>query len=109
MLNKSEAHHKRMMAGMNSQLEKMEACLGKLEATDWRQIQKKKKSVAVHKEAPKEEAAVKLSSTEEAWGPASSRRAPQKTEGMDSGLWWVPEEAGCHPRKDDPLCHSYMA
>jgi hypothetical protein len=34
MLNKSDAHHERMMARMNSQLEKMEACLGKMEATD---------------------------------------------------------------------------
>jgi hypothetical protein len=34
MMKISDIHHKRMMARMNSQLEKMEACLGKMEATD---------------------------------------------------------------------------
>jgi hypothetical protein len=34
MLTKLDTHHERMMAGMDSQLEKMEACLGKTEATD---------------------------------------------------------------------------
>jgi hypothetical protein len=32
MLAKLDAHHKRMMARMDSQLEKMEVCLGKTEA-----------------------------------------------------------------------------
>jgi hypothetical protein len=35
MLTKTETHHKRMMARMDSQLEKMEACLGKMEAKDF--------------------------------------------------------------------------
>jgi hypothetical protein len=34
MLTKLDAHHERMMARIGSQLEKMEACLGKTEAMD---------------------------------------------------------------------------
>jgi hypothetical protein len=34
MLAKLDAHHERKMARMDSQLEKMKACLGKMEATD---------------------------------------------------------------------------
>jgi hypothetical protein len=34
MLAKLDAHHERMVARMDYQLEKMETCLGKSEATD---------------------------------------------------------------------------
>jgi hypothetical protein len=54
MLTKMETHHERMMARMNSQLEKMEARLGKIEATSLE---------AEHKEIPKEEAAVETFGT----------------------------------------------
>jgi hypothetical protein len=41
MLAKLVAHHKRMMARMDSQLEKTEAYLGRQKPRIWRQIQKK--------------------------------------------------------------------
>jgi hypothetical protein len=36
MLAKMEVHHERMMIRMDSQLDKMEACLGETETTDFK-------------------------------------------------------------------------
>jgi Mg2+ and Co2+ transporter CorA len=51
MLARLDAHHDRMMAWMNSQLEKREACLKKTESTE------EIKSKSEHQEVPKEGAA----------------------------------------------------
>jgi hypothetical protein len=56
ILAELDAYHERMMARMYSQLEKMEACLGKTEATD---LETNPESEAEHEVVPKEEAAVK--------------------------------------------------
>jgi hypothetical protein len=48
-----------MMARMDSHLEKMEACLGKTEATDFEANPEEIESEAVHEEVPKEGAAIK--------------------------------------------------
>jgi hypothetical protein len=58
---KFDAHHKRMMARMDSQLQKMEACLGKMEATE------ELESEAEHEEVPKEEAAVETFGALKKW------------------------------------------
>jgi hypothetical protein len=57
MLTKLDAHHERMMAGIDSQLEEMEACLGKTEATDLMANPEETESWAEYEEVPKEEAA----------------------------------------------------
>jgi hypothetical protein len=59
MLTKMETHHERMMARMDSQLEKMEVCLGKAEAMNLEGNPEEKQSKAEHEEVPKEEATVK--------------------------------------------------
>jgi hypothetical protein len=43
MLAKLDAHHERIMARMDSQLEKMEACLGKTETMDFEANPKEKR------------------------------------------------------------------
>jgi hypothetical protein len=67
MLAKMEAHQERIMTNMDSQLEKMEACLGKAEATDLVANPQKMESVVVHEEVPKEEAAVEMIGALEDW------------------------------------------
>jgi hypothetical protein len=69
-----------MMARMDYQLQKMKACLEKMEATDL-----------------------------EAWWLASSCRALQKAKEKDQGRWWVLEEVGCRLQRNDPPCRSGMA
>jgi hypothetical protein len=59
MLAKMETNQERMMDKMDSQLEKMEACLGKTEATDFEANSEEIDSEAVHEEVPKGEAAVR--------------------------------------------------
>jgi hypothetical protein len=58
MLAKLDAHHERVMAGMDSQLEKLEVCLGKTEVADLEANSEEIESEAEHEEVPKEEAAV---------------------------------------------------
>jgi hypothetical protein len=58
MLVKMEAHHERMMARMDSQLEKMEVCLGNTGAKDLEANPKETECEVKHEEVPKEEAAV---------------------------------------------------
>jgi hypothetical protein len=60
MLAKLDAHHKRMMTRMDSKLEKMEACLGKTEATDLEANPEEMESEAEHEVVPKEEAALEI-------------------------------------------------
>jgi hypothetical protein len=48
MPTKLDAHHERMMARMGSQLEKVEACLGKTEAMDLEVNPEEMKSISVH-------------------------------------------------------------
>jgi hypothetical protein len=55
-----ETLHGRIMARMDSQLEKMEACLGNTEATDLEANQEEIDSEAEHEEFPKEEVAVEV-------------------------------------------------
>jgi hypothetical protein len=57
MLAKMETHHERM-ARMDSQLEKMDACIGTTEATDLEVNPKEIEIEAEHEEIPKEEAAM---------------------------------------------------
>jgi predicted HAD superfamily phosphohydrolase len=59
MLAKLDAYHKRMMTKMDSWLEKIEACLGKMKATDLEAYPAEIESEAEHEEVPNEEAAVK--------------------------------------------------
>jgi hypothetical protein len=61
MLAKFDVHHGRMMARMESQLEKMEACLGKEEATE------ETESKADHEDVPKEEAVVETFGAPKKW------------------------------------------
>jgi hypothetical protein len=61
MIAKLDARHERLMARMYSQLEKMEVCLEKTEATDLEANPEERESKSVHKEVLKEEAAGKLS------------------------------------------------
>jgi hypothetical protein len=58
MLAKIEAHHERMMARMNSQLEKMEACLGKTGDIDLEASPEEIMFEVEHEEVPKEAVAV---------------------------------------------------
>jgi hypothetical protein len=55
MLAKLDAHHERMLVRMDSQLEKMEACLVKVEANP-----EEMKSVVEHQDIPKEDAAAEV-------------------------------------------------
>jgi hypothetical protein len=59
MLAKMEANQDRMMVEMDSQLQKMDACLGQTEATDLEANPEEIRSDAVHEEVPKENAVVK--------------------------------------------------
>jgi hypothetical protein len=58
MLAQLDAHHERMMARTNSQLEKMEACLGKTKAMDLETNPEETESEVEHEEVPKEDTAV---------------------------------------------------
>jgi hypothetical protein len=58
MLAKFDGHHERMMARMDSQLEKMEDCLGNKKATDLESNPEEVQYKAVNEEVPKEEATV---------------------------------------------------
>jgi hypothetical protein len=58
ILAKLHACHERMMARMDFQLEKMEACLGNMESTDLEADPEEIESKVEHEEVPKEEAAV---------------------------------------------------
>jgi hypothetical protein len=115
MKAKMDSHHEKLMtmkAG-KAKIEAMsEACLEKTEVCveSKQSASEERKSEAVHEEALKEETAVKTVSTEEAaWGPESSRRAPQSPEEADPGQWWVPEEVGCRLQRDDSPYHSGTA
>jgi hypothetical protein len=55
---KLDVQNERMMACMNSDLEKMEAYLGKTEATDMEANPESEESISVYEEVSKEEAAV---------------------------------------------------
>jgi hypothetical protein len=77
-----------MMAEVESQLEKMEACLGKT-VTDLEANPEKKESVVVHEEVPKEETAVETFGAlkERYWDrhiAVRRRDLPKKT---DPGQW----------------------
>jgi hypothetical protein len=54
-----EHRKEEMMAGMDSKLENMDACLGRTETTDQEANPEEKEYEAEHEEVPKEEAAVK--------------------------------------------------
>jgi hypothetical protein len=58
VLVKLDAHHERIMARMDSYLEKMEVSLGKMETMDFEVNSKEKESKAQHEEVSKEEATV---------------------------------------------------
>jgi hypothetical protein len=58
---KLNGRHERMMARLDSQLEKMEACLEKTQAMDLEVNPEEIESEVVHEEVPKEEAAIKQS------------------------------------------------
>jgi hypothetical protein len=67
------------------------------------------KSVAVHEEVPGEDAPVET-------GRALNKRhrnrnlaIERRAEETDPGQWWVPEDIGCRPQRDDPLCRSDTA
>jgi hypothetical protein len=66
-----------MLAKMGSQLEKMEACLGKTEVTDFEANPEEIVCESEHVEVPKEETAVETyGALKKAWGQHSSRKAP---------------------------------
>jgi hypothetical protein len=67
--------------------------------------------VAVHEEVPKEEAAVKtVRALKKQYGDrhliVGCRQQLQK---WTPGQWWVPEEVGCHPQRDESPCRSGKA
>jgi hypothetical protein len=64
---KVEAHHERMVAKMDIQLEKMEACLGATEAVDLEANPEEIESEVEYEEVPKEEAAVETFRALEKW------------------------------------------
>jgi hypothetical protein len=82
--------------------EVMEACLEKAKEPTSVEV----KSVVVHEDVHKEDAAVKpIGALEEAaQGLAFSCRAPRETEGMYPGQWWVLEEVGCRQQRDISPC-----
>jgi hypothetical protein len=59
MVTKFDAHHERMIARIDSQLEKMEASLGRTEATDLAASPEEKECVAVHEAAVETSGALK--------------------------------------------------
>jgi hypothetical protein len=59
MLAKMEANQERMMARMDTQLEKMEACVGKTEVMNLDANPEEIVPESEHEEVPKEEAAMK--------------------------------------------------
>jgi uncharacterized protein YhaN len=92
MLAKLDARHERMMARMCSQLEKMEACLRKVEATDLEENQEGTEFEVEHEEVPKEEAAVETFGTlkewYEDWHPAVRCHGQPKKQNQGSGGCW---------------------
>jgi hypothetical protein len=58
VIAKLDTHHERMMARMDSQLQKMETCREKTNATDLEANPEEIESEVEHEEVPKEEAAV---------------------------------------------------
>jgi predicted protein tyrosine phosphatase len=64
---KAEAHHDRIMAMMDTQLEKMEACLGKTETMNLEASPKEINSETEHQEIPKEEAVVETFGALKKW------------------------------------------
>jgi cell division septum initiation protein DivIVA len=61
MLTKMEIHHERIIARIDVQLEKIEACVGKAEATNLEASPEGIGSEAEHEEVPKEKTAVETS------------------------------------------------
>jgi hypothetical protein len=100
-----------MMAKMDSQVEKMEACLGKMEATNLEANPEEMKSVAVHEEVPKEEAAVETLGALKKWRGYRhldvGRRQKPKKRTQDNG--GSREEGGHCLQRDSSLCHSCTA
>jgi hypothetical protein len=86
MLDKLDVHHKRMAARMDSQLQKMDACLGKMEATDLEANPERKKSVAVHEKVLKEEVALKKQHGNWHLAIGPSEKLKEWTQG-DGGSW----------------------
>jgi hypothetical protein len=98
MLTKLEAHHEGMIASIDSQLQKMEASLGKMEANPGG-----KEYLSVH-EVPKEEAAV------ETFGALKERHGDRhQSVRRRSQQWWTREEVGRRLQGDDPPCQSCTA
>jgi hypothetical protein len=89
MLAKVEAKQVRMMARMDYWLEKIEACLGKTEATNLDANPEEIESKAMHEEVPKEEAAVKPVKALKKWhgdrNLAIGRRQQPKKRSQGSG------------------------
>jgi hypothetical protein len=102
MLAKLDAHHERMIAMMDSQLEKMVTCPQKTKATDLEANQKGMESKAEHEEVSKEEAAVDTFGA--VWRSASSCRVLLKAKEMDQGQQGVSGEVHCCLQRGDPLC-----
>jgi hypothetical protein len=106
---KMDAPLERMGASVNAWQKETVACQESMEAC----LESKKPTsaeiepVVVHEEVPKEEVAVRTEKV--TWEPASSRWAQQTAERTDPGRWWVPENVGYHPQRDDPPCRSGTA
>jgi hypothetical protein len=60
MLGKLDCHHEMTMARMSSQLEKIDACPGKAEATDLEANPEETESEEEHEEVPKEKTIVEI-------------------------------------------------
>jgi hypothetical protein len=107
---KTEATHKKLMAAMGDNHERMMSCLEKMEAClECKEPSEEMKSAVEHREVPKEHAAVKpvgLRNLHRSRNLAAQRRQEPKewTRGN-----WIPEEIGCCPQKDEPPCRSGMA
>jgi hypothetical protein len=89
--------HEEMMAKLDAHHERMVACLGKTEATDLKANPEEVKPETVHREVPKEEAAVKYS------GALKKRhRHRHLAAGRRVSRREGPGEIGRRRQKDDP-------
>jgi hypothetical protein len=104
ILTKLDAHHERVRARMDSQLEKVETCLGKKEAMNLEASLEEIKSEVDCEEVPKEETTVETGALKEQyknWHLAIRCCGQPKK--------WVPEEVGYQLQRDDLPCRSDMA
>jgi multidrug resistance efflux pump len=99
ILARSDAHHKRMMARVLFQLEKMVACLGEMEAMDLEANSEEIKSKTEHEEVPKEEAVLEtfgaLKEWYGDWHLAVRRRSQLKKQTQGNGGSWKKLAVAC--------------